>query len=161
MSNCSGFVACLVGVGLFVSGCGGETAKGPPREAVFPVSGKVMYKGAPVASADVTFMCEEKNVSAFGRTDAHGEFKLTTYASNDGAVAGKHTITVVKIETAAPTKLADTDDTAYVPPTEGQSTDVTPPKNLIPAKYKDPKATDLFATVTEGSNPPITLELKD
>lgn len=142
-------------------GCGGGAPKGSPRESVFPVSGKVMYNGQPVANADVTFSCDEKKISAFGRTDEKGVFKLTTYAPNDGAVAGKHTIVVTKIETVTASNLASDNDAAYVPPTNNESTDPKPPKNVIPAKYGDLKQTDLFATVTEGSNPEVVLELKD
>jgi hypothetical protein len=146
-------VGCSLGLG-----CG---AKAKSREPVFKVSGTIDYKGSPVADADITFMCEEKNRSAFGRTNDKGEFKLTTFAVNDGAVPGKHLIMVSKIEAAGPAKeVAEVTSEAYEPPKAGQSTDLKP-KNAIPAKYSDAKKTDLFAVVTEGDNPPMKLELTD
>ncbi len=48
------------------AGCGGEKVK---RDPVFPVKGKVTYKGKPVVGADVTFAHEGGKRSAFGRTD--------------------------------------------------------------------------------------------
>jgi hypothetical protein len=71
-------------------------------------------------------------------------------------------ITVTKIEVvAAPQKLPEVTDTAYEPPKPGETTDPTPPKNLIPAKYGNPTTTDLFAVVEEDENSEITLELND
>ena len=109
----------------------------------------------------MTFMCEEKNRSAFGRTNEKGEFKLTTFAVNDGAVPGKHIVLVSKVESGGPAKeVADVSTQAYEPPKPGESTDVKP-KNAIPAKYADAKKSDLFAVVQEGENPPMNLELTD
>ena len=142
----------------FAIGCGSKVTS---REPVFKVSGTVTYKGSPVAGADVTFMCEEKNRSAFGRTNEKGEFKLTTFAVNDGAVPGKHIVLVSKVESGGPAKeVADVSTQAYEPPKPGESTDVKP-KNAIPAKYADAKKSDLFAVVQEGENPPMNLELTD
>jgi hypothetical protein len=139
-------------------GCG---SKPTSREPVYKISGTVHYKGSPVAGADITFLCEEKNRSAFGRTNDKGEFKLTTFAMNDGAVPGKHLVMVTKIEASGPSpKVAEITDQAYEPPKPGQSTDVKP-KNAIPAKYGDAKKTDLFALVEAGDNPPMKLELTD
>lgn len=152
---------CFVGFLCSVAiGCGGAKSK---NERVYPVSGRVTYNGQPVKAADVTFFNAEKNKSAFGRTDDQGKFKLTTFVSNDGAVAGKNVVTVTKIETTAPPKpLPATTDRAYEPPKFNESTDPAPPKNAIPAKYSDVKTTDLIAVVNDkGANPEMNLELKD
>lgn len=151
------FLSLLIVVATLPLGCG---AKAKSREPVYKVSGTVVYKGVPVAGADITFLCEEKNRSAFGRTNDEGKFKLTTFAMNDGAVPGKHVVMVSKIEAGPPTKVADISDPAYEPPKPFQSTDVKP-KNAIPAKYADPKKTDLFAVIEEGENPQMNLELTD
>ena len=152
-----GAVALLLCLCFQTVGCGKAKAS---REPIFKVSGKILYKGQPVEDADVVFTCADKNRSAFGRTDSKGEFKLTTFVSNDGAVPGKHVVLVTKIELGAPVKVADISDTAYQPPKLHESTDPKP-KNSIPAKYSDAKKTDLFAVVTEGDNPEMVLELKD
>lgn len=145
---------------LLLSGCGG--GKKSSRDPVYPVSGVVTYKGAPVPDADVMFLCKEKDRAAFARTDDQGKFRVTTFVPNDGAVAGKHIITVVKMLAAEPTVVAPVEDTAYQPPGLNQSTDAKPAKNLIPAKYASDKTTDLFATITaDNNNPEVKLELKD
>lgn len=153
------FVVAAVGM---VFGCGGGE-KVSSREKVYPVTGKILYKGSPVASADVTFFCAEKNRSAFGRTNEQGMFTLTTYASNDGAVAGKHIVVVTKIQaTAPPKKVADISDRAYEPPKQDESTDPAPPANSVPAKYGDAKTSDLIAVVSSDQpNSDLALELKD
>jgi hypothetical protein len=143
-----------------VVGCGGAAPKS--RLPVFKVSGKVIYKGQPVPDADVTFFCAEKERSAFGRTDSNGQFRLTTFGPNDGAVAGKHVVMVVKQEAAPPTNAAPIDSTDYVPPGYETTPPPPPPKKLVPEKYTDLKTSDLIVVVTDdGENPPVELELKD
>ncbi|OAI53043.1 hypothetical protein AYO47_05560 [Planctomyces sp. SCGC AG-212-M04] len=144
---------------LFAAGCGSSAPSN--REKVFPVKGKVVYKGKPVTNADITFICKEKDRGAFGRTDGDGVFQLTTFSSNDGAVAGKHTVVVTKVEVAAPAKQeAPIDSPDYVPPQPMGR--VAPPKPQIPPKYSDAKTSDLIAIVNDdGNNAEITLELKD
>ncbi len=142
-------------------GCGGGASAPAGREPVFPVSGKITYKGKPVDGADVTFFCKDKDKSAFGRTDKDGSFRLTTYSSNDGAIAGKHVVVVSKFDVPPPTKEYDINDINYQPPGLGQSTS-PPSKKLLPAKYADAKTSDLIAVVSGDGGPnDMTLELKD
>ncbi|MES2789804.1 MAG: hypothetical protein V4719_09290 [Planctomycetota bacterium] len=153
------FIGFYVACSVLSAGCGGKQVA---REPVFPVAGKIVYNGQPVASADVTFFCAEKDRSAFGRTNDKGEFKLTTFNPNDGAVPGKHVVIVTKIQITPAVKLAETSNTNYVPPGTNRSTDLAPPKNSIPAKYGDAKTSDLIAIINaDGKNSEMTLELKD
>ncbi len=152
-----GALTLLICICFQIVGCGGAKSK---RDPVYKISGKILYKGQPVDGADVVFNCAEKNRSAFGRTNEAGEFKLTTFVSNDGAVPGKHVVLVTKIEIGAPVDVADISETAYEPPKLHESTDPKP-KNAIPSKYADAKKSDLIAVVSEGDNPEMVLELKD
>ncbi|GDY08705.1 hypothetical protein LBMAG52_21910 [Planctomycetia bacterium] len=156
------FTIGLVLASLVLVGCGGSEPVGK-REPVYPVSGTVTYKGQPVADADVTFLCQEKNMSSFARTDAKGKFKLTSYASFDGAPSGKQTITVSKLASAkSTTKEVDLNDPTYDPLKLVEDAKAPPPKNSIPEKYADAKTTDLFATVTADSQTPeVNLILQD
>ncbi len=151
----------LVGCFGILPGC--SSSKPTNRLPVFKVTGTITYKSKPVANADVTFYCEAKDKSAFGRTDAAGTFKLTTYGASDGAVAGKHVVTVAKVEAqtdSAP--VADINSTSYEPPKANQSTQPVAPKNLIPLRYISVKTSDLTVVVNEdNSNTGIELELKD
>lgn len=145
--------------GLVAAGCGSEGRTG--SDPVFPVSGVVTYKGQPVAGADVTFFNAQKNRSAFGRTNAKGEYKLTTFNANDGAVEGQHAVTVMKFEAASGTAFeAGIESPEYVPPGLGQSTEPKPPKSELPEKYAEMATSDLTATVKSDGPNEINLELQ-
>ncbi len=83
---------------LTTLGCGG----GGDRYDTIPVSGVVTCGGKPVANGTVNFtpMAEQGRTEgnrgrvALGMTDKDGRFKLTTYENDDGAIVGKHTVTV-------------------------------------------------------------------
>jgi len=155
----NGFV---LGLGLLLAtGCGSEAPTN--RDAVFPVKGTATYKGRPVVGADVTFFSQEKERSAFGRTDAQGAFELTTFASNDGAVAGQHKVVVSLYENVEPPKpVAPIDSPDYYPPTMADAQRASKPKRGLPAKYGDQKTTDLTVEVKpDGSHGDVKLELKD
>ncbi|MFN4921375.1 MAG: hypothetical protein ACK5TG_03100, partial [Planctomyces sp.] len=116
--------------------------------------------GKPVANADVTFIHDESKRAAFGKTNAEGVYKLTTFAANDGAVEGKHSIKVVDIPAPAATPaLADTESPEYQPPGIGQDT-MPKPKSNLPAKYSDPATSGLFGVVNaDGGENVIDLQL--
>ena len=80
---------------LTLIGCGDG---GPPKPDFYAAKGVVTYSGNPVPNASVIFRPETGPV-AFGTTNEKGEFTLSSGA-NDGAVAGKHEITVT--DPAAP-----------------------------------------------------------
>lgn len=144
-----------------ISGCGGEGSA--PPVPVFPVSGKVTYKGQPVVGADITFSSEGANRSAFGRTDDQGEYHLTTFKVNDGAVEGKQTVTISKTIAPPPTEPeAPTESEAYVPPGFGP-----PPKEVkveqgLPVKYGSAATSGLIAIVTTNKADNVfDFDLKD
>lgn len=143
------FVAMM---GVVALGCGSEARKG--ADPVYPVTGVITYRGKPVVQADVTFFNAEKNRSAFGKTNDKGEYKLTTFSSNDGAVEGPHVVTIVKLEMppeTAPAAAVESEN--YVPPGFGESTEPKPPKSDLPEKYADQTTSGLTATVkTDGPN---------
>jgi len=60
-----------------------------------PVKGTVTFQGSPLAEADVAFT-PEGGRPASGRTDAAGQFALTTFKTNDRAMIGQHIVTVCK-----------------------------------------------------------------
>ena len=65
---------------FLTTGCSNN---GPPPPKTYPVSGKVLYKGQPVAGASVVFLGGENTRPALGRTDANGHFDLTTSEAGD------------------------------------------------------------------------------
>ena len=69
--------------------------------ARFPTGGLVTLDGAPVAEAVVTFSItrpdrDDKAFTAVGMTDQQGRFALRTFRPGDGAVEGKHAVTISK-----------------------------------------------------------------
>jgi hypothetical protein len=67
-----------------------------------PVKGRVTCNGKPVAEAAITFnpvpqseKDKEPGKPATGYTEADGTYVLSTFRKHDGAIVGKHRVTVV------------------------------------------------------------------
>lgn len=73
---------------FFLTGCG---SRGPKTARV---SGTVTMSGKPLPKVGVTFLPTKKGPAATGVTNENGEFTLTTTRKGDGAVLGKHKVTV-------------------------------------------------------------------
>ena len=56
---------------MAIAGCGDSA---PPRPVYVPVSGKVVFKGAPLANASVTFLAPGAPEPGTGLTNDSGEF---------------------------------------------------------------------------------------
>jgi hypothetical protein len=110
------------------------------------VSGKVTYNGKPVPKGTISFVPVSGNGrNAVGELGPDGSYKLQTETTGDGAELGDYTVTV---------SAHDEEVLQYIPKTP------LPPKLLAPAKYENPKTSDLKATVKKGSNS-FPFELKD
>jgi hypothetical protein len=97
--------------------------------AVFPVSGQVLYAGKPTPGAIVVLhpIDDQKRPHPWGTVDRDGNFRLTTYRSNDGAPAGEYIATVDWRKGHVGQRL-------------GRS-------GLLPSKYGTPKESPLRVTV--------------
>lgn len=162
----------LVLIGFSLAGCSTGV---PSQLPVFPVHGVVVYKDQPVAGASVMFYAEGAAVPSSGQTNSKGEYRLSTYGTDDGAPAGQHRVTVTL--PAKPSDLAEA--TPSEPPKaisnlEGPEYEAkmnaianTPPStsaktaNGLPAKYASMIATTLIVEVQKQSDNTINLELKD
>jgi hypothetical protein len=73
-------------------GCGGD---GP---ATYPVEGRITFAdGKPLAGGVVEFQPADKQTESFssrGRIQPDGTYQMSTFAANDGVVAGKHRVLV-------------------------------------------------------------------
>lgn len=68
-----------------------------PRMPTYPVEGSVKFDtGEPVPSGMVEFRPPGEGPIACGKLDQFGRFTLRTFATDDGAVAGKHHVVVVQ-----------------------------------------------------------------
>lgn len=134
---------------LLLPGCSG----GDDHPATFPVSGTVTFKGQPVVGAQVSFMGQGVSRAATGTTDDQGKYQLTTFKTNDGAVVGKHVVTISKAATTGGggDMSAEEPSAAYgaamtAAATGGQAAD----DGGIPARYGMPTTSKLEAPVTEA-----------
>ncbi len=153
------FALLLLVVAIAAAGCSGGATN---RDPVYKVRGKVTYLGKPVAAADLTFNNDEMKRSAFGRTNDNGEYELTTFSANDGAVAGKHSVTIIQVPVPPTTPtLPETDSADYAPPEFNVSTDPVRPKTTLPEKYATPATSGLIAVVNEDGENVIDFDLKD
>jgi len=125
-------VICLLA--LVLAGCG---SGGLPQA---DVSGKVTFQGNPVPNVLVSFT-PERGPGASGKTDAQGNYTLMTKNPGDGAVIGKHAVTISQpkrgmiLEKGQPPRMAP------------------PPKMVIPPKYANVQTSGLTADVKSGDNP--------
>jgi len=129
-------VACLAL--LLSAGCSRhhEDKFSRARPPVFKTTGRVIWNGEPAAGALVTLQSQSHNLAASGKTDAKGQFTLTTWRTGDGAVAGEHAVSIENV---------------VIP---GYTSDGLPIEiNVMPQTYQDPKTSGLNATIkTTGPN---------
>lgn len=130
----------LFAVALVLAGCGSDSDTPPTA----PVTGTITYQGKPVTGGQVEFHPQgvegNPGISPLG---PNGEFTLTTYENEDGAVIGHHVITVQVFPQGGL-------------PGEGFSEDDAP----IPKKYESAETSDLKVEVKDEDNV-FPLELKD
>jgi hypothetical protein len=133
---------------VFASSCG--KSKVPEIQGklpVFPVKGKLLVDGKPLANANLVFHPTTpfaKEASQFlphARTKEEGAFSLSTYSDNDGAPAGKYRVTV-----------------SYRGNHQNGRTNEEP--DLMPSVYRNARATALKAEVKEEDNDLPALEIK-
>lgn len=138
---------------------------------ISPVRGQVTYQKKPVAGATVTFLCPGAPRMAVGTTDENGNYQLTTFQPNDGAIVGTHVVTV-NIYTVQPDAVAL--GTGPTSTRKGMSTSIDDAmkrsvqqikktekaKPLIPPKYGDRRTSDLHKDVVKGNNV-INIDLTD
>lgn len=135
---------------LSFSGCSsGVDPEKANRPKVYPISGVVTLAGEPVEKAVVVFV-GTGGATARGTTDESGNFTLTTFDQDDGAVAGEQQVSILKEEAGYdPNQLK----IGEAPPV------VEKDRNALPKKYADPKTSGLTANVSETETNHFTFDL--
>ncbi len=77
-----------------ISGCGQRYPQ------THPVSGTITYQGQPVTAGTIVFYPEQGR-SATSSIEADGSYRLTTFRPGDGALPGRHTVTITAIAEAS------------------------------------------------------------
>lgn len=89
---------CVVGLCVMLCGCGAKSSH-DDRPAVHAVRGKLLIDGKPAASAQVFLHAIGKPELGYVRphatVGADGSFRLSTFATNDGAPVGEYAFTAV------------------------------------------------------------------
>jgi hypothetical protein len=139
------------------------------RPSTFPVRGKVVYRGKPVADAWVSFLAPGAPRPAVGTTDENGNFQLTTFEPNDGAILGTHVVTVRKYARVAepprepPPADGGIDNAAIereMQESARRADEAEKAGSELPLKYASHKTSDLRQQVVDGDND-VTIELVD
>jgi hypothetical protein len=134
-------VSCTAG--LTTLGCG---PKLPPTAHV---KGHVLFNGKPVIQGRMMFQ-PQSGRPAIGTIQTDGTYNLTTFKSDDGAILGKHSVTIEAFEAIdAPKPASFADELAD----KGR---LASPKKVVrwfvPEKYAHPETSNLTAEVKLGEN---------
>lgn len=136
-------------VSLGLAGCSG----GEP--GLSRVQGRVTYKGQPVTQGVIYFTPEKEGArAAESPLDSDGRYRLGTFAPNDGALAGKHKVSVVS---RGPDKPIPAKKAGSMLPEDMQGTG----DPLIPRKYFSPESSKLTAEVAPGKSNTLDFDLTD
>lgn len=156
MRRIPGRIPLLLGVMAVVcSACGKDD-----RPPVAPVQGRVLYRGKPVAGATVTFVHQGAPRHSYGTTDEQGQFTLTTFEPEDGAIVGVNRVTVVKSAMPGAELGGDIPDPEAYSRAMEKADQSLEPTSELPSRYADAGTSGLEVTVEAGENRPV-LELVD
>lgn len=124
-------VLAVVLLALASSGCGGDSEK---KLKTYPVQGTVKFSdGSPLGRGMIFF--EGERLQSKGALNADGTFKLSTYATDDGAPAGNYKIYIL-----------DANE-----PHQGEGYGAPGP-SLIDKKFTSMETSGLTREVKEGTN---------
>jgi hypothetical protein len=135
-----------------VQGCGKSAELGKVR-------GKVTHNGKPVTKGTITFLPENtQERAASGTIGSDGSYTLTTYKQGDGAVLGRHRVSIVSREVDVPGGKAKASQAIspqeIMKGSQSPQTQQSPPeqKALVPSRYQSPDTSGLSFVVKSGSN---------
>ncbi|HZN33669.1 MAG TPA: carboxypeptidase-like regulatory domain-containing protein [Pirellulaceae bacterium] len=111
-----------------------------------PVEGRVLLEDQPLADAQVLFLPKSGGRPATGKTNAEGQFTLTTNRPSDGVRPGEYQVAVTALQVL------------YVRPTDG-SEYAEQKVWIAPERYSKPAESGLAATISPEANRP-TFELR-
>jgi hypothetical protein len=140
-SKRSSYCSLVVMISTLVAGCG------PTKPSIVPVLGEVLLDGRPVERASVMFIpVFQGGLPSVGVTDAAGKFTLKTANVGDGAIPGKYSVTIAKVDVTG--VLADR---------TGLAGDIAPgglhKRWIVPERYANPATSSLSVDVRRTMAP--------
>ena len=131
------FTFALILVGLLVASVGCSSRTGD-QLAVHVTTGQIQFEGQPLPGSLIVLHPKDRSnpklLPAVGKSDAAGNFTLTTYKQNDGAIAGEYAVTVEY------SQLVQNGD------------EIVNSGNLVPPQYVQANTTELQVRVADGLN---------
>lgn len=123
----------------------------------YPVSGKVTYKGKPVAKGSISFIAVAPDGRGAAGEITDGQYSMTTQSPGDGAFPGSYTVTITALDVdmaaadAATKKMADKNKMAMpgMPDQAAVAKATRTAKNDVPQKYSTAGTSGLKAEVKE------------
>lgn len=154
--NTSMSIVLLAAVVAAVVGCGDGR---PPR---VPVAGRVTVGGQPLTSGQVVFW-PDNGVPARGQIGADGVFRLSTFGDGDGAVLGRHVVTIeaTRVENPGPKLASLQEEIDYYRDPANAAKDAEKPVVhwLAPERYAQRETSGLTAEVQAGRPNTIDFDL--
>jgi len=144
---------------FMVVGC----SSGDGLDKRYKVSGKVTYKGAPVAKGTISFMPVKPDGRGASGQIVDGSYQMTTQEANDGAFPGEYTVTIDALTadlSAAEAEAKKKGATSVALPQDMVAKAYKNAKNAVPAKYSQAASSGLKADVKQQSNT-INFDLTD
>jgi hypothetical protein len=136
-TNISRFLVPLFGLGILFSGCD----HGTPSLA--RVSGKILFQNRPLPGGAIVFVPDADRGNngplAQGTIQPGGAYTIQT-SGQDGAYPGWYRVTVIAVD-------------------RGYQSIGSPPRALVPEKYRDPQLSDLTCEVKQGQENSINFNL--
>ena len=126
-------------------GCGEPSAK---IEKTVSARGVLTHRGNPLGHYQVLFHPEDGRRPAAGVTDEQGAFVLGTNRADDGAVAGKHRVTVVYVGPPSPGRDGMID---FSP--------APPPKIRLASKYSSPDTSGISIEIPTSGSKELKIDL--
>lgn len=137
---------------LSVLCCALEGGCGDGRPATVPVQGQVTWKGEPVRCGTIVFQ-PEKGRMAHGRIGPDGSYSLTTFDPDDGAIVGKHNVTIEAVEAASEPEAPTSFEEELQGVQAGGGRRAMPKmKWLVPNEYARAETSPLTVEVHDSSN---------
>ncbi len=122
---------CIFLVLVCPTGCSrGPRAK---RPQTYPVRGTVTFDGKPLEQATVMFNPVAAGNGAIAVTNRSGEYALTTFVPDDGAVPGEYKVAITKVV------LGNASESPMAVPPD--------PKNVLAPRYGNSDTSGFRATV--------------
>lgn len=151
MTNAPNWLFSVLGIALLLAaGCGD-----PGAVEVYPVKGKVTFKGKPMVgggSIALVPLTNQEGKTAAGTIADDGTFALMTYKEGDGSMAGDFRVVIVQ---EVFQEGANTED-GQAP--SAATTDV-PVADRIPDKYADPTQSPLKLTVKPEPQESVVIDI--